>query len=34
MYVAGFKIHVIKIEFTFSEPNDETPDVSAATFVT
>ena len=29
MYIAGFRIHLIKIEFTFYEPKDETPDVSA-----
>ena len=30
MYIARFRIHVIKIEFTFTEPNKETPNVSAA----
>ena len=30
MYVAGFRIHLIKVEFTFSEPKVETPDVSAS----
>ena len=27
MYIAGFRVHLIKIKFTFCEPNNETPNV-------
>ena len=29
MYITGFRFHLIQIEVTFSEPDSETPNVSA-----